>query len=152
MKVAIMPKGQFPQLKDAICNIPIETMDITNTQGGDSSGLLMVKLKRKLNFWGHVYFQAVSPEFIHATLSYLKENNVSYSNINIDMDSLLISLTNLSDEELTNSESRDGGLEENYNPLYRVSVIPKKVFSYQIFLYLKKSILLLGKEKYAIHY
>ena len=50
MKVAIMPKGQFPQLKDAICNIPIETMDITNTQGGDSSGLLMVKLKRKLIF------------------------------------------------------------------------------------------------------
>ena len=51
-KVAIMPKGQFPKLKGAICNIPIETMDITNTlpQGADSSGLLMVKLKRKLNF------------------------------------------------------------------------------------------------------
>ena len=118
MKVAIMPKGQFPQLKDAICNIPNETMDITNTQGADSRGLLMVKLKRKFNFWGHVYFQAVSPEFIHATLSYLKENNVLYSNIDIDMDSLPISLTNLSDEELTNSESRDGGLEEDDNPLY----------------------------------
>ena len=34
------------------------------------------------------------------------------------MDSLPISLTNLSDEELTNSESRDGGLEEDDNPLY----------------------------------
>ena len=76
-KVAIMPKGQFPKLKGAICNIPIETMDITNTlpQGADSSGLLMVKLKRKLNFWGHVCFQVVSPESIYAALSYLKENN-----------------------------------------------------------------------------
>ena len=32
-----MPKGQFPKLKGAICNIRIETMDITNTlpQGSD---------------------------------------------------------------------------------------------------------------------
>ena len=73
-----MPKGQFPKLKGAICNIPIETMDITNTlpQGADSSGLLMVKLKRKLNFRGHVYFQAVSPESIYAAFPYLKKNNV----------------------------------------------------------------------------
>ena len=79
----------------------------------------MVKLKRKLNFRGHVYFQAVSPESVDAALSYLKENNVFYSNINIDMASLPISLTNLSDEELTDSESRDDALEENDNPLYR---------------------------------
>ena len=96
-------------------------MDITNTlpQGADSSGLLMVKLKRQLTFQGHVYFQAVSPESIYATLSYLKENNVLCSNINIDMASLPISLTNLSDKELTYSEGRDGALEENDNPLYR---------------------------------
>ena len=120
-KDSIMPKGQFPKLKGAIYNIPIETMDITNTlpQGADSSGLLMVKLKRKLNFRGHVYFQAVSPESIYATLSYLKVNNVFYSNINIDMATLPISLTNLSDEELTDSESHDDALEENDNPLYR---------------------------------
>ena len=63
-----MLKGQFPKLKSAICNIPIETMDITNTllQGADSSELLIVKLKRKLIFKGHVYFQTVSPESIDA--------------------------------------------------------------------------------------
>ena len=88
-------------------------------QGADSSGLLMVKLKRKLNFRGHVYFQAVSLESIYAALSYLKENNILYSNINIDMASLPISSTNLSDEELTDSESRDDAFELNYNPLYR---------------------------------
>ena len=130
-KVAIMPKGQFSKLKGALCNIPIETMDITNTlpQGGDSSELLIVKLKRKLNFRGHVYFQAVFPESIYAALSYLKEN-VFYSNINIDMASLPISLTNLSDKELTDSESRDDALEENDNPLYRYQCNSKRVFSY----------------------
>ena len=89
-KVAIMPKGQFPKLKGAIYNIPIEAMDITNIlpQGADSSGLLMVKLKRNLNFRGHVYFQTVSPESIYAAFSYLKENNVFYSNINIDIASI----------------------------------------------------------------
>ena len=66
-----------------------------------------------------MYFQAVSPESIYATLSYLKENNVLYSNINIDIVSLPISLTNLSDEELNGSESRDDALEENDYPLYR---------------------------------
>ena len=75
----------------------------------------MVKLKRKLNFRGHVYFQAVSPESIYAALLLLKEN-VFYSNISIYMASLPISLTNLLDEELTDSVSRDDALEENNNP------------------------------------
>ena len=121
-KVAIIQKGQFPKLKGVICNIPIETMDITNTlpQGTDSSGLLMVILKRMLNFRGHAYFQAVSREPIYAVLSYLKENNVfCSSNINIDIASLPISLTDLSDEERTDSENRDDALEENDNSLYK---------------------------------
>ena len=89
-----MPKGQFLKLKAANCNIAIETMNITNTlpQGAGSSGILMAKLKRKLNFRGHVFFQAVSREYIYAVFSYLKENNVFYSNINIDMASLPIFL------------------------------------------------------------
>ena len=54
-----MPKGQLPKLKGAICNISIETMNIANTlpQEAESSGLL--------NFRGHVYIQAVSPESIY---------------------------------------------------------------------------------------
>ena len=51
-KVTIMPKGQFPKLKGAICNIPIDRSDITNVlpHGTDSSGLIMVKLKRSEAF------------------------------------------------------------------------------------------------------
>ena len=57
-----MPKGQFPKIKGSICNVPIDTADITNVlpRGADSNGLVMVKLKRKLSFRGHVYFEAFS--------------------------------------------------------------------------------------------
>ena len=48
-------------------NIPIETEDFTNTipQGADSNGLILVKLKSKLNFRGHEYFEAVSPDSVY---------------------------------------------------------------------------------------
>ena len=52
-KVSIMPNGRSPKLKDSICN-----------DGADSKGLVVVKLKRKLNYQGHVYFQAVRPETV----------------------------------------------------------------------------------------
>ena len=60
-KVTIMPKGQFPKLEGAICNIPVDTSDITNVlpHGAESSGLIMVKLKRKLSFQGHLCFSPV---------------------------------------------------------------------------------------------
>ena len=29
-KIAIMPKGQTPKLKGSICNVPIDTNDVTN--------------------------------------------------------------------------------------------------------------------------
>ena len=56
-KVTLMPKGHIPKLKDSTCNIPIETASIVNTlpHDADSSGLVMVKLKRKLSFRDHVY-------------------------------------------------------------------------------------------------
>ena len=40
-----MPKGRSPKLKGSICNIPIESDDITNVLqcGADSTGLLIVK-------------------------------------------------------------------------------------------------------------
>ena len=62
-KVTIMPKDQFQKLKGAICNTAIDTSDITNNlpHGADSSGLMMVKLKHKLSFRGHVCVSPVSP-------------------------------------------------------------------------------------------
>ena len=87
-KIAVMPKGQTPKLKGAICNVPIDTKNITNVlpQGANSNGIVMIKLKRKLMFRGHVYFEAVSPEAVRIALQYLKLNNPLYSDIEIDID------------------------------------------------------------------
>ena len=62
-KLHIMPKGQSPKIRGAICNVPIDTIDISNTlprQAG-SNGLVIVKLKRKLEYRGHLYFESVRP-------------------------------------------------------------------------------------------
>ena len=61
-----MPKCQFPKLNGTICNIPSDTSDITNvlSHGADSSVLIMVKLKCKLSFRGHVCFSPVSLESV----------------------------------------------------------------------------------------
>ena len=113
-----MPKGRFPKLKGSICNIPIDLADITNVlpHGGDSNGLVIVKLKRKLNYQGHVYFEAVSPEF-HALL-YLRQNNALYNDIKIKLDNIPSEILSLSAEnENDKTLERSDCLEEDQNPL-----------------------------------
>ena len=79
-KIPIMPKGQTPKLKGSICNVPVNTNNTANTlpQGADSNGILMIKLKRKLMYRGHVYFESVSPDVVRRALQYLKLNNPLY--------------------------------------------------------------------------
>ena len=86
-KVTIMPKGNFPKLKGSICNVPIDTVDISDVlpRGADSNGLVVIKLKRKLTYRGHVYFEAVRPELLNQALMYLKENNPIYSDVSLDI-------------------------------------------------------------------
>ena len=118
-KVTIMPKSQFPKLKGAICNIAIDTSDITNVlpHGADSSGLIMVKLKRKLSFRDHVCFSPVSPESIYLTLSYLKVKNPYYKNVTID--TLPSDLTDLVDQSEVNCPGPSDTLEEDENPQHQ---------------------------------
>ena len=86
-KNSIMPKGQFPKIKGTICNVPIDTVDICNTlpQPADSNGLVIVKLKRKLQYRGHVFFDAVRPRVIQRLLQYLKIYNPLYHDIEINI-------------------------------------------------------------------
>ena len=61
-----MPKGQQRKIKGAICNVPVncdQTCKIL-PRPPERSGLILLKLKRKLQFRGHVYFQPVRTEFI----------------------------------------------------------------------------------------
>ena len=85
-KISIMPKCQSPKLKGALCNIPIDVVDICNAlpRSADSNGIVIVKFERKLIYRGYVYFESVRPEIISRLLQYFKLNNSLYHDIEID--------------------------------------------------------------------
>ena len=85
-----MPKGQSPKLKVALCNIPIDVVDVCNIlpRQADSNGIIIVKIKRKLQYRGHVYFESVKSNFILRFLQYLKLNNLFYHDIEINLDNI----------------------------------------------------------------
>ena len=99
-----MPKGCFPKLICAICNIPVETNDSKCSPAWcNSNGLKFVKLKRKLTFRGGVYLEVVLSEAVQLALLYLKQNNRFYHDIRIDIDNIsddLLDLTEDSDQEI----------------------------------------------------
>ena len=57
-------------MKDVLCVIPIDVVDVCNTipRPADSNGIIIVKLKRKLQYRGHACFESVKPNFIHNLL------------------------------------------------------------------------------------
>lgn len=69
---------------------------------------LNTKLKRQLQFRGHVYFQAVRPEFIQQVLNWLKVYNPLYKDIQVDVsiiDSNLTALQNDADDNDTHQQA-----------------------------------------------
>ena len=98
-KIVIMPKGQKRKIKGAICNVPVECDNTCKVlpRPPERSGIIMLKLKRKLQFRSHVYFQAVRPEFLLAALNWLKLNNPLYNDITINIHTLSENLTSLAD-------------------------------------------------------
>ena len=63
-KVTIMPKGQSPKVKGSICNIPISEIDNNCNslpRPAVGNGVIIVKLKRKAAYHGHVLFEPVRP-------------------------------------------------------------------------------------------
>ena len=127
-KVIIMPKGQFPKLKGAICNIPIDTSHITNvlSHGADSSGLIMINLKLKLSFRGHICFSPFSPGSVYLALSYLKVKNPYCKDITIDIGTLLSDLTDLVDQSEVDCPCPSNTLEEVENPQHQYQYNPQE--------------------------
>ena len=74
-KMTIMPKGQCPKIKSAICNVLINTDDICKVlpRGMDKNGLVQLCLKKRLNFKSLVLFEAVRPKVVHGVLDFLKK-------------------------------------------------------------------------------
>ena len=68
----------------------------------------MLKLKRKLKFRGHVYFQAVRPEIMQQVLNWLKVHNPMYKDILVNIkniDSNLTALQNDADDNDTHQQA-----------------------------------------------
>ena len=126
-KIIVMPKGQFTKIKGAMCNVPIETDNICNIlpRGIDSNGLILLKLKRKLCYRGHVLFEPVRPDVVKETLNYLKQNNSLYSDIEINIGNIPLDLLSLDEIPIVREDSPDSHpdqsneLEEIDNPLDR---------------------------------
>ena len=111
-KIVVMPKGQQRKIKGAICNVPVECDKTCETlpRAPESSGIILLKLKRKLQFRGHVYYQAVRPNIVVNALNWLKANNELYKTITIDIDRIDRNLPTLevtSIPECTTSTSTD---------------------------------------------
>ena len=48
----IIPKGQMPNIKGEICNVPIDVGEVKKVlpRGADGNGIITVKLKWKLSY------------------------------------------------------------------------------------------------------
>jgi hypothetical protein len=115
-KIVVMPKGQQRKIKGAICNVPVECSQTCNVlpRPPDRSGIILLKLKRKLQFRGHVYFQAVRPQFVISALNWLIANNPLYRNIEIQSNNISSDLTNLNCPD-TDQENIDESLQLQSN-------------------------------------
>lgn len=102
----------MPKIAGAICNIPIADDMICESlpRSSNSSGVILVKLKKKLSFKGHVYFEPVRPEKLKSALLYLKANNNFYKDIEINLYQIPLELLNIDKDEEIDIELE---LEEN---------------------------------------
>ena len=111
-KIVFMPKGQQRKIKGAICNVPVECDETCSVlpRPSERSGIVMLKLKRKLEFKGHVYFQAVRPELILEALNWLKTHNFLYKKIKVDLNNIDGCFTCL--EHQRNNDNEDENMDD----------------------------------------
>ena len=107
-KIVIMPKGQQRKIKGAICNIPVECDQTCKVlpRPPDRSGIILLKLKKKLQFRGHVYFQAVRPQFVINALNWLIANNPLYKDVQIGCDNISAELIDFNCDLTDQQQSR----------------------------------------------
>ena len=90
-KITIIPKGQTPKIKGTICNISVQEIETNCSifpRSPNSNGIVIVKLKRKLEYNSHVLFEVVRPEMVAELLTYLKNINTFYKNVGVDLNNI----------------------------------------------------------------
>lgn len=78
-----MPKGQQRKVKGAICNVLVERDQTSSLlpRPRERSGIILLKLKRKLQFRGHVYFQAARHHYVIQAWQWLKASYILHNDI-----------------------------------------------------------------------
>ena len=102
-KIVVTPKGQQKKVSGAICNVPVNCDETCKVlpRPPERSDIVMLKLKRKLKFRGHVYFHAVHPQLIQNALNWLKQKNPLYYNVTTNMNNIDIDLQNIKQTDIT---------------------------------------------------
>ena len=79
-KVVITLKEQTPKLHGWIVNVPVNLSETCNhlPREGNCEEVILVKLKRKLSFKRHFYFEPVHPQTVRAALEFLQKVNPPY--------------------------------------------------------------------------
>ena len=92
-----MLKGQSLKLKESTCNIPLSEVDsscMSLCRTADGSGLIVVKLNHKAEYYSHVLFEPARAIFFGSFVRFFKQYNHLYSDIEIDLDNTSELLTN----------------------------------------------------------
>ena len=112
-----MPKGRQRKVRGVIVNVPIacDTICQNLPRPSECSRVILLKLKRKLQYQGHERYEAVRPVVIQRALEYLKYNNRLYSDIRISISNLDGELLNIGKREEHWSEMV--GLEDDANEI-----------------------------------
>jgi hypothetical protein len=85
-KIVNLPRGSQPGLKGPVVCVPSSVNVTTKVlpRPVSDADIISVKLKRKLNYKGHVNFKVVRTSKVKSALGYLRQHNPLYKDIEID--------------------------------------------------------------------
>ena len=85
--MTVMPKGKSLKVKGSICNLPVLEVDVNCNilpRPADSNGLIIVKLKHKLEYKGHLVFEVIRPDVVIQLVEFFRSHNDLYSDIELN--------------------------------------------------------------------
>lgn len=80
MKLLALPRGKPNTIKGSMVNVPVNVTAVASSLP-KTAAILPLKLKRKLQYKGHVIYQNIRPRKVLDGFAWLKENNHLYKDI-----------------------------------------------------------------------
>jgi len=85
-------KGDLPNKKGSTCNIPIDRAQTCQQlpRNLNSSGIVLVKLKRKISYKKGEFHEAVRPELLLNAVNCLIQSNFLYNDVSLNINPQLV--------------------------------------------------------------